>query len=190
MPMPPILDTIDWKSTFEQGIDFEAWLNQAKNDSNREIMEKIHKQQPLSDDVLATLKKIDRPVHVIAIAEGWCGDVVRHAPILQKMADQSDHIHVRYITREDSKEVFVRYLTNGGEAIPKFIFLNDAFVECGNWGPMTQAFRDLISRGKSCDDVATARKIIHDAYYADRERADVVEELAYLFDIAGAQSVE
>ena len=190
MPMPPILDTIDWKSTYELGIDFATWLEEAKNDSNRGTMEKIHSKQPLSEEVMATLQQIDRPVHVIAIAEDWCGDVVRHAPILQKMADQSDHLHVRYITREGFEEVFVRYLTNGGEAIPKFIFLNESFVECGNWGPMTQAFRDLISRGKACGDVAAARKIIHDAYYKDRERNDVVDELMYLFDIASAHSVE
>ena len=135
MPKPPLLDTINWKAVSESGLDFDAWLNVAENQSNRDKMAEIYKNQSIPEDTLSELNAIDRPLHIVAIAEDWCGDVVQHVPVLQKIADHSDHIHLRYITREDNKDVFVRYLTNGGEAIPKFIFLNDNFVECGTGGP-------------------------------------------------------
>jgi hypothetical protein len=78
----------------------------------------------------------------------------------------------------------VRFLTNGGEAIPKFIFLSDRFVECGNWGPMPAADRVLIARGKACGDVGAARKKVALSYQMDVDRRIVVEELVELIHIA------
>lgn len=188
MPMPPILETIDWKMTFNEGLEFAAWLEQAKDDKRESITEQLNKLN-IPNDAAAQITAITKRVHVIAIAEDWCGDVVRHVPVLEKLAEHSDFVQTRYITREAYKHIFARYLTNGGEAIPKFIFLNEDFVECGNWGPMPQLYKDLISRGKACDDVATARKIIHDAYTQGEDRAPAIAELTKLFATAGADSV-
>ena len=187
MPMPPLLETIQWSTVYESGVDFDAWLTEGENEKHIEIMKKIRETQSLDDEILNRIASITKNVHVVAIAEDWCPDVVRHAPILQKICDQSDMLSMHFITRDAHKNAFIRFLTNGGEAIPKFIFLSDTFVECGNWGPMTRAFRDLISRGKACNDVAAAREIIHEAYLSDKERTDVVEELMDLIDIAGAK---
>jgi hypothetical protein len=189
MPMPPILEVIDWKSVFESGVGFDAWLEGGEHSDHVERMRAIHTSQELNGGVLGRLGSIQKDVHVVAIAEDWCGDVIRHAPVLQKMCDQSDHLKVRYVTREGHPEVFVRFLTNGGEAIPKFIFLSDQFVECGNWGPMSQVCRDLISRGKACGDVASARKKIGELYKNDAARSEVVDELMGLFLVAGAEAV-
>ncbi len=190
MPKPPMLEILDWKSIYESGTDFGTWLEQGESEKNRQTMNRVREELALPDGVADTLRSFTRPIHVIAIAEDWCGDVVRHAPVLQKMADENEAIQVRYIARAGNETVFVRFLTNGGEALPKFVFLNDAFVECGNWGPMPQAFREFISRGKACGDVAAARKIIADAYRTDADRDHVMAELLYLFGTAGATAVE
>jgi hypothetical protein len=126
-------------------------------------------------------------VHVVAIAEDWCGDVVRHAPVLQRLAEAGSNLKVRYISREQHPEVFVRFLTNGGEAIPKFIFLSDRFVECGHWGPMPESCRELIARGKACGDVASARRKVSLRYEQDTALREVVAELLHLVDIAASR---
>jgi hypothetical protein len=189
MPKPPLLDTLDWNAVYDSGVDFDTWLTQGENDEHIVMMKDIHQNQILDDSTLEQIASIKKRASIVAIAEDWCPDVIRHAPILQKICDHSEHLSVRYLTRESHKEVFVRFLTNGGEAIPKFIFLSDAWVECGNWGPMTQTFRDLISRGKAFGDVMAARKIIHEAYLSETVRADVVEELMHHILIATAESV-
>lgn len=189
MPMPPILDTINWNAVYDSGVDFDTWLTQGEHEDHITMIKEVHETQVLDESTLEQLRAITKPVHVVAIAEDWCPDVIRHAPVLQKICDQSDLLSVRYLTRDAHKNVFIRFLTNGGEAIPKFIFLSDQWVECGNWGPMTQAFRDLISRGKACDDVASARKTIHEAYLSETVRADVVEELMHHILIASAEAV-
>ena len=184
MPRPPVLPVLDWKAIFESGMPFEEWLEAEESDMNRKAMERGLADQELEPHVEALLGALPRPVYVVAIAEGWCGDVVRHAPVLERLAQAAPKLEVRYITREQHKDVFVRFLTNGGEAIPKFVFLSSQWVECGNWGPMPSADRALIARGKACGDVGAARKKVAQSYQTDVGRRIVVEELVELITTA------
>ena len=151
-------------------------------------MERQRQELVFEPHVAGMLKALGRPVYVVAIAEDWCGDVVRHVPLMQKMADTSPNLSVRYISREQHLDVFVRYLTNGGESIPKFVFLSDQFVECGNWGPMQESGRRLIARGKACGDVGAARKLTGAIYDAGLDRREAIAELSGLIDIASSEA--
>ncbi len=186
MPRPPILPTIDWKAVFESGKGYADWLAGGESPENREKMEALRRGLALEPPVVGFLGALPRPVHAIAIAEDWCGDVVRHVPALERLAEAAPNLEVRYISREQWPDVFVRFLTNGGEAIPKFIFLSDAFVECGNWGPVPEACRELIARGKACGDVAAARKKVSALYEADHNQRNVIAELVHLIGIASS----
>jgi hypothetical protein len=179
---------MDWKAVFESGKGYEVWLKSGESPENRARMESARRELVLEPHVPGFLQGLARPVHVVAIAEDWCGDVVRHVPVLQKLAEGSPSLRVRYITREQHPEVFVRFLTNGGEAIPRFVFLNHAFVECGNWGPMPELCRELIARGKAAGDVATARKKVAALYEADSAKRMVIDELVRLIDITSTVS--
>lgn len=189
MPMPPLLRTIDWEDVLRSGTDFATWMKGAESDANRDKMAASLAALTLESDVAAGLKGLKRQVNVVAIAEDWCGDVVRHVPALQAMAQETEKLRVRFVTREQYLDVFTRFLTNGGEAIPKFIFISDKFVECGNWGPMPEACRKLISRGKGLGDVGAARKKVSAAYEADPGLKIVVRELYELVQTASADSV-
>jgi len=184
MPRPPTIPLLDWKAIFEAGKTFDAWLAGAESSENRQKMETLLMDQELEPQVLGFLAALPRPVHIIAIAEDWCGDVVRHVPVLQRLAEAAPNLQVRYISRQQWPDVFARFLTNGGEAIPKFVFLSEAFVECGNWGPMPANTRELIARGKAAGNIPAARKKVHGYYEADPDRRVVVEELLHLVDIA------
>ena len=187
MPRPPLLRVIDWEEILRTGRDFDTWLENAESDANHDAMLKTLTTLKLETDVTQGLAALKRRVNVVAIAEDWCGDVVRHVPALQAMVEASNQLHVRFVTREQYLDVFTRFLTNGGEAIPKFIFISDQFVECGNWGPMPYACRELIARGKACGDVGAARKLVTAAYDADPGLKIVVRELFDLVQIASAE---
>jgi len=188
MPRPPILPLVDWKNLFEQGATYEDWLSAGESSENGARMEEERKNVLLEPATVAYLKGLDRPVYVLAIAEDWCGDVVRHVPVLTAMADLAPQLKVRFISRQQSPDTFVRFLTNGGEAIPKFIFLSDGFVECGNWGPMPARCREIIARGKACGDVSAARGKVAKLYEADHNRREVVAELLHHIDIAASEA--
>lgn len=187
MPRPATLPVIDWKAVFDSGLAHADWLAAAENPDLRDRMVEAQAALVLEPQVAGYLEALPRPIHVVAIAEDWCGDVVRHAPVLQALAEAAPALRVRYITRLQHPAVFARFLTNGGEAIPKFIFLNDRFVECGNWGPMPEACRELIARGKACGDVTAARRKVAARYEADGNRREVVQELLRLVDVAASR---
>jgi hypothetical protein len=186
MPRPPILPTIDWPSIFTLGRKYVDWIDAAEDAKQAEAIQEQLAAQTLEPHEEALLQSLARPVNVVAFAEDWCGDVVRHVPVLQAMADASDWLQVRYVAREEQHDAFARFLTNGGEAIPKFVFLSEVFVECGHWGPMPDACREIIARGKACGDVPAARKRVAAMYAADPGKREVVRELLSLAQIASA----
>ncbi len=186
MPRPPILPPVDWASIFTFGKKFVDWLEAAESADKAAAMEEGLASLQLEPQEEALLQNLNRPVHVVAFAEDWCGDVVRHVPALQAIADASDWVQVRYLARAEQPDAFARFLTNGGEAIPKFVFLSEAFVECGHWGPMPDRCRRIIARGKACGDVPAARKKVSALYAADPDRREVIEELLELVRTAAA----
>ncbi|MCL5270602.1 MAG: thioredoxin family protein [bacterium] len=189
MPRPPILPLIEWPAVFAGAVDFEIWLKQGENPDHQDKMEEARRALVLPSHVEAFLQALPRPVHVLAIAEDWCGDVVRHVPVLQRLADAAPNLRVRFIARGPAREVFVRFLTNDGEAIPKFIFLSDQFVECGNWGPMPEACRRLIARGKALGDPRTARERVSALYSADPGCLETRRELLELIELASTTAL-
>jgi thiol-disulfide isomerase/thioredoxin len=184
MPRPPILPLIDWPAIFATARTFEQWLANAESLAQREKIQTERQNLALGPPLASYLAALPRPVHVLAIAEDWCGDVVRHVPVLQLLAEAAPNLVVRYIGREQYPDLFARYLTNGGESIPVFVFLNADFVECGRWGPLPENCRELLARGKACGDLKTARERISALYDADPRRREVIRELVRLIDIA------
>lgn len=190
MPRPPILPPIDLAALFARGLTHDAWMAAAEDAANVEKMNAYRSRVRVSPAQQAYLAALPRPVHVIAFAEDWCGDVQRHVPALEALAQAAQgRLRVRYFARTDAPEYFVRLLTNGGEAVPKFVFLSEAFVECGNWGPMAAEPRRLIARGKAAGDVKGARVHVGKLYDADPAQEQVVRELLDLIDTAACTAV-
>lgn len=185
MPRPPILPAIDWKSTFEAARAFESWLDAAEHSAHRQAMLLACDTLKLIPEEHAALAGLSRQVRVLAIAEDWCGDVVRHVPALEVLNSATPLLEVRYISRQERPDIFIRFLTNGGEAIPKFIFLSDSFVEYANWGPMPESCKHLIARGKAVGDVGAARREVSARYDADPQLREVFAELLTLLRLGG-----
>ena len=186
MPRPPILPTLDWKAVFESGLPYPEWISTGENPENRERMEAARHALVLDPQAEGFLAALPRRVRVVAIAEDWCGDVVRQVPVLARMAEKAPNLQVRFISRAQHPDVFARFLTNGGEAIPRFVFVADNGVECGNWGPMPGPMKELIARGKACGDVAAARRKVAALAEADPQRRETQRELLALLDLACA----
>lgn len=184
MPKPPIIPLVDWKTLFEQGETYEEWIEHGENKDGRETIPVLFDSYSLEGKVEEYLKKMKRAVNVIAIAEDWCPDVIRHVPVLMKLTQAGPNLHVRFITRHQTPEVFTRFLTVGGEAIPKFIFLSDEFVECGNWGPMDAECRRFIAQGKAAGDMGKARERVFARYQDDLACTAPFAEIFDLIEIA------
>ena len=186
MPRPNILPDIDWSAIFAAGQDYETWRTTGEKLEHQQKMEELRERQHLDPEAQARLAAIDRPVHIIAMAEDWCPDVVRHVPVLETLANASPHVHTAYVRRDAFPELTARFHTNGTESVPKFGFFNQRFVWCGIWGPLPEACNELIRRGRACGDLRTARIHVAERYKADKTRSEVINELLTCIEIAAS----
>ena len=184
MPRPPILPVPDRAAIFNNARSWDDWINNPDDESQAERIRANYEAIELDDKTLSALAKLDEPVRIIAIAETWCGDVIKQVPLLLRMVEATNgKAELKFIWREDHPDFFARFLTNGGEAVPKFVFCNEAFTEVGNYGPMPSTPRKFISMGKSIGDVGSARRKVAE-FYENDGYDESIKELLELFELA------
>ena len=187
MPRPNVTQPVNLKEYFEKGIGWEDWLKKAESPDNAKKMQANFEKAEIPSATQSFLKNLKRPVHVLAIAEDWCGDVVHTAPLMGKLGTIApDKLKVKWVYRVP--EVIVRYLTNGAEAIPKFVVLTEAFVEIGNWGPRPEACKQAMARAKALGNTKLAYDFIGSYYEKDKHQS-TIKELSALIEIAVAESM-
>jgi hypothetical protein len=185
MPIPPL----DLKAVFSAGKTYADWLNAAQNPRMRQDLDRYYAEAAIPAETAAHVKALTRPVHVLAIAEDWCGDVRRNTPVLAKICDLNPNVlRLRCVAKESDPNLMVRYLTNAAEAIPIFVFFNENFVEVGNWGPRPAECKRLIARGKAANDIDTAREKVM-AFYTQDKHQSTIAEIVGLVDLASATRV-
>lgn len=187
MPRPNVTQPVSLKDYFEKGMSWEAWLKSAEDAEQAKRMNENAGKVDVPATTQTFLKSLKRPVHVLAIAEDWCGDVVHNAPVMARLGSVApDQLKVKWMHRVP--EVIVRYLTNGAEAIPKFVFLTDTFVEIGNWGPRPEACKQAMARAKALGNTKLAYDFIGSYYEKDKHQT-TIKELCALAEIAVAEKV-
>ena len=183
------VEKLDLKQIWDGGQTYESWLAGTTDIKRRNEMEQIYETLNLSADDLKFIKNVKRPVHVLALAEDWCGDVRRNVPVMARMcAENSSVLRLRLVDKETKPQLMMRYLTNAAEAIPIIVFFSEAFVEVGFWGPRPAECKRLMARGKAAGKIDVAREKIG-AFYANDKHQSTIKELRALIEIASATEV-
>ncbi|MEZ4733453.1 MAG: thioredoxin family protein [Caldilineaceae bacterium] len=120
------------KERFEQGMTYEAY--KAQMTRNRERLEANEQTVELAAEDLAFFQQLPQPLHVVAIAEDWCGDVINNLPVLGRLAAESGKLNVRVFLRDQNLDLIDQYLKEGQfRSIPVFVFFDEDFRELGHW---------------------------------------------------------
>lgn len=127
-------------------------------------MNRLDKKTTVAEAVQAKLAAIDRPLVWLTITEAWCGDAAQIIPVLQKMADQQDHIDQYLILRDEHLDIMDAFLTNGARSIPVTIVIAaDTNEVLGHWGPRPNELQtqvmDAKLRAQQAPDEETSRAI-------------------------------
>jgi selT/selW/selH-like putative selenoprotein len=120
------------RERFEQGLTYEAY--KAQMTRNRERFDANEQTVELNTDDIAYFADLDGPLHVLVLAEDWCGDVIANLPVLGRLAAESGALDIRVFLRDQNLDIMDQYL-NGGKyrSIPVFVFFDAAFQELGHW---------------------------------------------------------
>jgi hypothetical protein len=123
------MTTIDG-ARFLTGLTYEQFKDQMTR--NRDRLEANEAKVEIDPDDLAAFRSANGPIHVLALAEDWCGDVIANLPVMAALARDSGTLDLRVFLRDQNKDLMQRYLNQGKfESIPVFAFFDDRFKEFG-----------------------------------------------------------
>lgn len=146
---------------------------------NVQRMGRIDKQAAVNAEMGAALEAIQRPMRWLVLTEGWCGDAAQIVPWMQKMAESTPLLEIRYLLRDEHTELMDQFLTNGGRAIPKLIALDAQKMSIlGHWGPRPEAAQQLYMGLKAVQTPFLEASTQLHKWYADNKGADIQSELA------------
>jgi selT/selW/selH-like putative selenoprotein len=130
------------RDRFVQGLTYEAY--KAQMTRNRERFEANQRTVELSSDDVAFFAQLPAPLHVLVLAEDWCGDVIANLPVLGRLAAESGTLDLRVFLRDQNLDLMDQYLKDGQyRSIPLFVFFDAAFNELGHWAERPALISEL-----------------------------------------------
>ncbi len=118
------------KGRFATGLTYDEF--KAQMTRNRDRVEANEARVEIDAVDVKAFRSLNGPIHVLALAEDWCGDVIANLPVLGKLARESGTLDLRVFLRDQNTDLMQRYLNQGKyESIPVFAFFDDAFNELG-----------------------------------------------------------
>lgn len=150
----------------------EAMLHYTRMNVTR--MARLDKTIELTAEALEKLAHIPQPVTWMVLTEAWCGDAAQIVPVLNKLAEASGNIDLRFMLRDEHPDIMDAFLTHGSRSIPKVIVLDANTLEVlGSWGPRPSALQaillPMIADMKATED-KEARKAKYEAYKIEAQR--------------------
>jgi len=124
------------KNKFEAGLDYKNYM-EASSENEQSRWKAVYERVTLTEDQKKLLSGFKRKMNVLCMSGAWCGDCVKQGPILQKIAEASDAIDLRYVDRDSNPDLRDGLRILGGTRVPVVIFLSDDFYECGRFGART-----------------------------------------------------
>lgn len=139
---------MDWKTAFEQGLPYHAFLERYGTETHRRRWQGVYDRLTLTPAQRALLAGFPRQMYLLCLAGTWCGDCVREGAILQRIAEASPRIELRFLDRDAHPELARALSINKGLRIPMVVFLSEDFAECARYGERTLAtYRKMALEG-------------------------------------------
>lgn len=102
----------------------EALVNYTKLNDKR--MKRWDKTIKVSEKAQNKIESFREKITWLVITESWCGDAAHIMPVVNKVASLNDNIDFKVVLRDENPDLINAFLTNGGQAIPKLIMIDNA----------------------------------------------------------------
>lgn len=120
------------KERFEQGMTYREY--RAQMTRNGERFDAAEAAVVLDAEDVAFFARLPQPLHVLVLAEDWCGDVIANLPVLGRLAEESGQLNLRVFLRDQNLDIMDQYLKEGQfRSIPVFVFFDAGFNQIGHW---------------------------------------------------------
>ncbi|AOY75149.1 thioredoxin family protein [Clostridium formicaceticum] len=165
-----------FRELFASAGSFETFLKEDE-DVNREKTLEIYENIFLEEQLIEKIKKIDKPIYVLAFAEIWCPDCMINVPALQKMRDINENIKIGILPREGNEAYMEDYKVGGKTKLPTFVILEENYKEKGVFIETPKIVRDIVANGNEVEVIVAKRKYKKGEYITNT----IEEILAIIF---------
>lgn len=153
------------EESLEKAVDYNTYFEQIKRFSelqktsgleqsqsrieftalNFQRMKRLNKTISINDDIKQFLEKFKKEQTWLVITEAWCGDSAQVTPVLNKIAELSPAIDLKFVYRDENPELMDAFLTNGGRSIPKLIALSRENEVLFTWGARPSVATQMVA---------------------------------------------
>lgn len=148
-----MMDAAWFAQQFTTALPYESYVKTGTEEQQQrwqQVYEGVH-LTPAQGEWVAGCT---REMRVLVISGMWCGDCVQQCPLLQKIAEANPaRILLRFVDRDERRELSSRFRINGGDRVPTALFLAEDHELCSILGDRTLSrYRGLATRqiGPSC----------------------------------------
>ena len=113
------------KSKHDAGLDWAGYLATDADKAAR--WREIDDQVALTDEQRRLLSGFGRTMRVLCISGIWCGDCVQQGPLLQRIAEGSERIDLRWVDRDEHPDLAGQVPINQGLRVPVALFMAEDY---------------------------------------------------------------
>ncbi len=123
------------KSKHDAGLDYEAYL--ATDHTKAAAWEKVYGQVELTDDQRRLIDGFVRPMRVVCVSGIWCGDCAQQGPLIQRIAEASRCIDLKWVDRDEHLDLSEQIKINAGRRVPALLFMAEDYEPVSIQGDRT-----------------------------------------------------
>ncbi|MHA2305631.1 MAG: thioredoxin family protein, partial [Candidatus Hodarchaeales archaeon] len=119
---------------FENGISYKKYIKE--DDKHKERMNNSWSACQMAVQKLdqEQISQMNEKLHVLCIAENWCGDCANGVPVIATLADMNPNWDFRVVSRDAFRNEFETFYTTAGRMkIPVIIFADEDGDEIMRW---------------------------------------------------------
>jgi len=134
---------MNYTDYFQKALSYENYVSMLGE--NYTLHQLHYSKFSITPDTQSVLNEF-KLLKILVITEPWCGDSLAVLPVIRRISEQIKGSELRILLRDQHLELMKRFLSNGSQAIPKFLFLNPGGDLLFHWGsrprPAQQIFED------------------------------------------------
>lgn len=120
--------------TFSAAVPYDRYVATGTPEQQRRWND-FHSLVRLTDAQRALVASFTREMNVLCVSGIWCGDCVQQCPFLDHIAAANPaKIHLRFVDRDEHKELSRHLQINGGDRVPVTLFLAEDLEPCSVFG--------------------------------------------------------
>lgn len=166
------------RQRYQNALSFAEFLESAT--SQQEMWASTYRRAVVPAALAERAERLVGPWHLLVLAEDWCGDAFNTVPFLARLAETTDGLDLRILSRDENPDLMDAHLTGTARSIPVVMALDAVYVERGWWGPRPRELQTwFVSEGRTLPN-GERYKELRRFYVQDRGRTTLDEVVELL----------